>query len=63
VTSDNADFIYRQAKSISISSDFPLAINLDGEVIFDKSFTIRVIPEAVKFAAVNSLPYLRRAYE
>jgi diacylglycerol kinase family enzyme len=63
VTSDNEDFICRQAKSITISSDFPLAINLDGEVIFDKSFTVRVIPGAVKFAAVKGLPYLRRKNE
>lgn len=60
VTADDTSFFYRQAKSIVISSDFPLAINLDGEVIFDKEFTLHVIPGAVKFAAVNGLPYVKR---
>jgi diacylglycerol kinase family enzyme len=60
-TSDSGDFICRRAKNINISSDHPLAINLDGEVVFDTGFTVRVIPAAVKFAAVNGLPYSCRS--
>jgi diacylglycerol kinase family enzyme len=52
--------IYRQARSISVSSDQPLCIILDGDVFFDTSFTARVLPQAVRIASPGGRPFKNR---
>jgi len=44
-----------QAKKISVQSEEPMLIQLDGEFLQDISFSFEVIPGAVNFAAVNNL--------
>jgi diacylglycerol kinase family enzyme len=51
----------RRVRKVSIRSDSPLLVNLDGEVFFDSELTIEIIPRAVKIVAVNNLAYWRRA--
>jgi diacylglycerol kinase family enzyme len=51
----------RRAKKITIRSDSPLLVNMDGEAFFDSHITIEIIPQAVKIVAVNNLSYRRRA--
>jgi diacylglycerol kinase family enzyme len=50
----------RRVKKVSIRSEFPLLVNLDGEAFFDSELTIEIIPRAVKIVAVNNLIYRRR---
>jgi diacylglycerol kinase family enzyme len=51
----------RRVKKISIHSDIPLTVNLDGETFFESDLFIEIIPKGVKIAAVNNLPYRRKA--
>ncbi|MDR2313727.1 MAG: hypothetical protein LBE02_04265 [Spirochaetaceae bacterium] len=51
------NYLYRRVRSVSISSDRPLCISLDGEVFFDTAFNIRVAPRAVRIAAVDGMPF------
>jgi diacylglycerol kinase family enzyme len=53
-------FSYRRARRVEITSDTPISINMDGEVFFDTSLTLEVIPRAVDVVAVDGLEYLRR---
>jgi diacylglycerol kinase family enzyme len=50
----------RRVKKVSIRSDTPLWINLDGEAFFDSDLAVEIIPGAVKIAAVNNLAYQKR---
>jgi diacylglycerol kinase family enzyme len=54
-------YIYRRVQYVSISSDRPLGISLDGEVFFDTSFTVRIIPKAVKIASVGGRSFKQRS--
>jgi diacylglycerol kinase family enzyme len=51
----------RRIQKVSIRSDSPLLVNLDGEAFFDSELIIEIIPRAVKIVAVNNLAYRRRA--
>jgi diacylglycerol kinase family enzyme len=51
----------RRVQKVSIRSESPLLVNLDGEVFFDSELIIEIIPKAVKIVAVNNLTYRRRA--
>jgi diacylglycerol kinase family enzyme len=51
----------KRVKKVSIRSESPLLVNLDGEAFFDSELTIEIIPKAVKIVAVNNLSYQRRA--
>jgi diacylglycerol kinase family enzyme len=51
----------RRIKRVSIRSESPLLVNLDGEAFFDSEITIEIIPKAMKIVAVNNLNYRRRA--
>jgi diacylglycerol kinase family enzyme len=51
----------RRVKKVSIRSESPLLVNLDGEAFFDSEITIEIIPRAMKIVAVNNLSYRRRA--
>jgi diacylglycerol kinase family enzyme len=51
------EYIYRRVRSVSISSDRPLCISLDGEVFFDTSFNIRVVPQAIRVASVGGMTF------
>jgi diacylglycerol kinase family enzyme len=50
----------RRVKKISIHSDTPLTVNLDGETFFESDLSIEIIPRGIKIAAVNSLSYRRK---
>jgi diacylglycerol kinase family enzyme len=50
-------YIYRRVRNVSISSDQPLGISLDGEVFFDTSFNIRILPKAILIASVGGRPF------
>jgi diacylglycerol kinase family enzyme len=54
------DCSYRRARRMEISSETPLAVNLDGEMFFDTSLTVEVMPQAVDVVAVDGLGYKRR---
>jgi diacylglycerol kinase (ATP) len=49
--------IYRRVQQVSVSSDRPLGIGMDGEVFFDTSFNIRILPKAVRVASVGGRPF------
>jgi diacylglycerol kinase family enzyme len=56
------DYIsYRRAKEITVCSEKPMVLQLDGEIFFDTNMTIKVVPAAVKIVAVNGMDYERRA--
>jgi diacylglycerol kinase family enzyme len=48
-----SEIVYRRVKKVSITSDTPLCIALDGEVFFDTSIDISIVPQAVRIAAVG----------
>jgi diacylglycerol kinase family enzyme len=52
-----AGFIVRRGKKISVKSDLPLFINMDGEVFFDNCFTAEIMPQAVKIVSVLDCTY------
>jgi diacylglycerol kinase family enzyme len=54
-------FLLRRVKKISIRSESPLLVNMDGEAFFDSRITIEIIPQAVRIAAVHNASYPRRA--
>jgi diacylglycerol kinase family enzyme len=54
-------YIYRRVRHVSVSSDQPLGISMDGEVFFDTTFNIRVIPRAVRIASVGGRPFKNRS--
>ncbi|AEF82185.1 diacylglycerol/lipid kinase family protein [Leadbettera azotonutricia] len=54
-------FIWRRIKKVSINSESPLFVNMDGEAFFDSELTCEVVPGAVNIAAPNGLSYQRRA--
>jgi diacylglycerol kinase family enzyme len=51
----------KRVRKVSIRSESPLLVNLDGEAFFDSELTIEILPKAVKVVAVNNLAYRRRA--
>jgi YegS/Rv2252/BmrU family lipid kinase len=53
--------ISRRVKKVSISSDAPLLVNLDGEVFFDSDITIEIISQAVQIVTPNGIVYQRKA--
>jgi diacylglycerol kinase family enzyme len=55
--------IHRRAKNITITSDQPLAVILDGEFFIDTRLTVSLIPNAIKFIAVNNFPYGVKGYK
>jgi diacylglycerol kinase family enzyme len=55
------DFLWKRGRKLTINSDVPLYIGLDGEAFFDTNLTVEVVPAAVKIVAVNGLKYERRA--
>jgi diacylglycerol kinase family enzyme len=52
---------YRRARRVEIASETPILVNLDGEVFFDTSITVEIIPQAVNIVAVDGLGYQRRS--
>jgi diacylglycerol kinase family enzyme len=54
-------FSYRRVRRVEISSETPMVINLDGEVFFDMSLTVEVIPQAIEFVAACGSGYKRRS--
>ncbi|MDR0597483.1 MAG: hypothetical protein LBG14_03135 [Treponema sp.] len=52
--------VYRRIRSVSVSSDQPLCIILDGDVFFDTSFTARVLPQAVRIASPGGRPFKKQ---
>jgi YegS/Rv2252/BmrU family lipid kinase len=59
---DFPDYIsYHRAAKITVSSDKPMVLQLDGEIFFDANITIEVVPAAVKVVAPEGLAYQRRA--
>ena len=55
------DFTLKRLNKIEIQSDDPLLISLDGEVFFDTSLQIEIIPQAVKIVAPDGIEFLKRA--
>jgi diacylglycerol kinase family enzyme len=53
-------FPYRRARKVEISSETLILVNLDGEVFFDTSLTVEVIPQAVNIVVLDGLKYERR---
>jgi YegS/Rv2252/BmrU family lipid kinase len=52
---------YYRAKEISIRSNIPLMIQLDGENFTDTNLTVKIIPKAIKFIAVNNHTYKEKS--
>jgi diacylglycerol kinase family enzyme len=53
--------VLRRVKKVSIRSETPLWVNLDGEAFFDSGLNIEIISGAIKIAAVHGLTYRQRA--
>jgi diacylglycerol kinase family enzyme len=56
-----AQFAYKRARKIAISSETPILVNLDGEVFFDTHITVEVVPQGINFVAAGGQNYERRA--
>ena len=54
------NFILKRLRKIEIRSGDPLLVDLDGEVFFDTSLTVEIIPEAVKIVAPGGAVYEKR---
>jgi diacylglycerol kinase family enzyme len=54
-------FSYHRTKEISIRSDKPLVLQLDGEIFVDTNITAKVCPRAVKIISVNNREFKRRS--
>jgi len=52
-----------QAKKISLQSDDPILIQLDGDFFQDTNITFEVVPGAVQVVSVNNLPYQAADYK
>jgi diacylglycerol kinase family enzyme len=48
-------------KKIEIQSRDPLLVDLDGEVFFDTSLQVEIIPQAVKIVTPGGIGFLKRA--
>jgi diacylglycerol kinase family enzyme len=55
------NFVLRRGKTISVRSNMPLMIGMDGEAFFDTNITVNLIPGAVKIAAPKNLSFKMRA--
>jgi diacylglycerol kinase family enzyme len=51
---------YIRAREITVSSDLPLMLQLDGEVFIDTNITVRIVPDAVKFVSVGDMRFRSR---
>jgi diacylglycerol kinase family enzyme len=54
------DFTLRRGKIISIRSQYPLMINLDGETFLDTNITVELVKGAVNIVAPDNLSYKPR---
>jgi diacylglycerol kinase family enzyme len=54
-------FIWKRGRKITVRSDSPLMVTLDGEVFMNTDISVELIPHAVKIVAVTGLKYIRRA--
>jgi YegS/Rv2252/BmrU family lipid kinase len=52
---------YKRAAEITVRSDKPLIMQLDGEIFLDTNITVKIIPAAVKIVAAGNIAYERRA--
>ena len=50
-------FGYRPVRELTISSDEPLIINLDGEMFYDSSMNVKIIPGGVRIVAPDGARY------
>jgi len=55
------DFSLKRFKRIEIQSEDPLLVDIDGEVFFDTSLLVEIIPQAVKIVAPGGIGFLKRA--
>jgi len=55
------DFTLKRFRKIEIQSDDPLLVDLDGEVFFDTSLQIEIMPGAVNIVAPGGIEFLKRA--
>ncbi|MDR1041287.1 MAG: hypothetical protein LBR80_14205, partial [Deltaproteobacteria bacterium] len=51
---------YMRAREITVRSDLPLVLQLDGEVFIDTNITVRIVPDAVKFISVGGARFRQR---
>jgi len=55
------DFTFKRFRKIEIQSDDPLLVDLDGEVFFDTSLQVEILPGAVNIVAPGGIEFLKRA--
>jgi YegS/Rv2252/BmrU family lipid kinase len=52
--------ILKRAKKVSVRSETPLLIQMDGEMLSDSSITVDLIPKAIRMVALKGLRYEAR---
>jgi len=55
------DFILKRFRKIEIQSEDPLLVDLDGEVFFDTSLKVEIIPQALKIVAPGGIEFQKKA--
>jgi diacylglycerol kinase family enzyme len=50
-------FSHHYVHRVTVKSDSPLYISLDGEIFYEHSLDIKIIPNAIRFVSINGLPY------
>ncbi|MDR0936996.1 MAG: hypothetical protein LBM98_09975 [Oscillospiraceae bacterium] len=50
-------FSHKLVHNVTVKSDSPLYISLDGEIFYEHSLDIKIIPNAIRFVSINGLPY------
>ncbi|MDR2351034.1 MAG: hypothetical protein LBF41_10535 [Deltaproteobacteria bacterium] len=55
-------FGYHRAREVTIQSELPLILQLDGETIIDTGVTAKIVPKAVRIISVNDLKFKPRAF-
>ncbi|MDR0858067.1 MAG: hypothetical protein LBN97_03440 [Oscillospiraceae bacterium] len=51
-------FSHKLTHSITVKSERPLYVALDGEIFYEQSLDIKIIPNAIRFVSINGQPYL-----
>lgn len=54
-------FIYRRAKKLTVASKNYISVNMDGEVFYERSYSVEIVPRAVNIVAPGDSRFLDRS--
>ncbi|MDR3122106.1 MAG: hypothetical protein LBU58_12360 [Clostridiales bacterium] len=57
---EKVSLAHRRVREVTIQSDRPLMVDLDGEAFFDTAIAVRVVPGGVRFVAPHEARFVQR---